>query len=335
MSVEKTFRILCIDGGGFKGLYSATVLAEIEKANKPIHKHFDLICGTSTGGIIALGLAAGLSAEAIKQFYLKCGPKIFPHKSSFAFSLAFWKSFLSASKYSSKELKEALRDTFQEKKIRDSKTYICIPTVNLKDGSNVVFKTNHHINLTRDGDFLMRDIALATSSAPTFFPVATVSNFTNGYFIDGGLWANNPSFIGMVEAYCYFVGPSKPYNNFRMLSVPSINHEFPLPINKKRDLSFLDWKEKIFQQIVNSQTKSISQSMKLLSGHFAEKSEFVEIASPTICGVDAQKIGLDIATKDAVEILMGVGEKVGHQYNKSPEVVKFFEREKDPPRFYN
>lgn len=331
---DKVFKILCIDGGGFKGLYSASVLTEIEKANKPIYQYFDLICGTSTGGIIALALAAGISAEEIKQFYLKFGPCIFPYRNNFSFSLAFLKSFLVTSKYSNKKLITALSSIFKDKKLRDAKAYVCIPTVNLKDGENVVFKTNHDPCLTRDGNLFMVDVALATSSAPTFFPISQVRGFTNGYFIDGGLWANNPAFVGMVEAYCYFVGENKPYQRFQMLSIPSINHEYPLPI-KKLDLSFLDWREKIFQQIVNSQTKSVSQSMRLLSKHFLEKSEFIEIPGPIVCGADAEKIGLDIATRDAVEILCGLGEKAGHQYNKKAEIVQFFKDNKEVPHLYN
>ena len=315
-------------------MYSASVLAEIEKVNKPIHEYFDLICGTSTGGIIALALAVGISAEEIKQFYLERGPRIFPHKHPFFLTLAFLKSFFWSSKYSNGELIKALTDTFKEIKMRDAKAYVCVPTVNLKDGENVVFKTNHDPSLTRDGDRLMADVALATSSAPTFFPIAQVRGFNNGYFIDGGLWANNPAFIGMVEAYCYFVGEGKPYQKFQMLSIPSINHEFPLPI-KKLDLSFWDWREKIFQQIVNSQTRSVSQSMRLLSNHFLEGSEFTEIPGPTVCGKDAEKIGLDLATPDAIEILRGLGEKTGHQYNKRPDIVKFFQKKKEIPRLYN
>lgn len=78
MEEKQHFKILCVDGGGIKGLYSSQVLAEIEKAhNVCLSDYFDLICGTSTGGIIALGISAGIPMQKIVGFYQDCGPKIF------------------------------------------------------------------------------------------------------------------------------------------------------------------------------------------------------------------------------------------------------------------
>ena len=75
---NKKFKILCIDGGGIKGLYSAQVLAELESAyNVRLSDYFDLICGTSTGGIIALGVSASIEMGKIVEFYKECGPRIF------------------------------------------------------------------------------------------------------------------------------------------------------------------------------------------------------------------------------------------------------------------
>ena len=79
--MKKPFKILCIDGGGIKGVYSAQVLAEFEDAFKSsTSEHFDLVCGTSTGGIIALGVAAGIPMKDVVQFYFDNGPKIFTQR---------------------------------------------------------------------------------------------------------------------------------------------------------------------------------------------------------------------------------------------------------------
>ena len=76
--MKNPFKILCIDGGGIKGVFSAQVLAEFEEAfNTSTSEHFDLVCGTSTGGIIALGVAAGIPMKDVVQFYIDNGPLIF------------------------------------------------------------------------------------------------------------------------------------------------------------------------------------------------------------------------------------------------------------------
>lgn len=78
MEGKKTFKILCIDGGGIKGLYSAQVLAKFEECfNTKLSDHFDLICGTSTGGIIALAVSAKILMSEVVRFYEEYGPKIF------------------------------------------------------------------------------------------------------------------------------------------------------------------------------------------------------------------------------------------------------------------
>ena len=71
-------RILSVDGGGIKGVFPAAFLSELETHASPIGRYFDLICGTSTGGIIALGLAAGLSATEVLEFYRAHSSEIFP-----------------------------------------------------------------------------------------------------------------------------------------------------------------------------------------------------------------------------------------------------------------
>lgn len=81
MQEKKKFKILCIDGGGIKGLYSAQVLAKFEESfNTRLSDHFDLICGTSTGGIIALGVSAKIPMKDVVEFYENYGPKIFASK---------------------------------------------------------------------------------------------------------------------------------------------------------------------------------------------------------------------------------------------------------------
>lgn len=184
-------KILAIDGGGIKGVFSAAYLAELEnglKGKKP-YEFFDIIAGTSTGGIIAAALALGIPANDILDLYLSNGNTIFTPKSSL-FSLF-------NSKYSSDNLKNVLASVFGDKRIKDCKTRLLLPAFNIETGSFRVFKTQHHEQLFFDGKEKIVNCLMATTAAPTYFlPVKG----NRGTYIDGGVGANNPSLLGVVEA---------------------------------------------------------------------------------------------------------------------------------------
>lgn len=187
-------RLLCIDGGGIKGLYAATVLAEFEKkVNSPLYKYFDLIAGTSTGAIIGAGIATDISASKICEFYEKYADKIFPQNNKIQ-RMFHW---VLSSKYQDKNLKLALSEMFENKTIGDCKTRLLIPAYNATTGKVQVFKTPHDKGLVTDYERSILDVLLSTTAAPTYLPPHKT---TSGYYIDGGVGANNPSLIALVEA---------------------------------------------------------------------------------------------------------------------------------------
>src|SRR5947209_18282954 len=121
---SELFQILSLDGGGIRGLYSAAILAKWEEdLNCNICDHFDLITGTSTGGIIALGLGLGLRPREIVEFYVNEAPKIFSQR----FGLKWWRHWL-VSKFSHRPLEEALKRCFKDKRLADSKKRLVIPS---------------------------------------------------------------------------------------------------------------------------------------------------------------------------------------------------------------
>jgi patatin-like phospholipase/acyl hydrolase len=130
-----TRRILTIDGGGIKGVFPASFLATIEDSiGDSVAEYFDLIVGTSTGGIIALGLGLGLSAKDILDFYEKLGPSIFP--GNYIIKLLRWIGF---SKYDQRPLKSALISTFGEIKLGESSTrLVVLISVNYKFPSTTI-----------------------------------------------------------------------------------------------------------------------------------------------------------------------------------------------------
>jgi patatin-like phospholipase/acyl hydrolase len=190
------FRILSIDGGGIKGAFPAAFLAALEKQiSEPIHRYFDLIAGTSTGGIIALGLGFGLTATELMNFYVERGPQIFPVSRR-----RFWRCGydLFLPRYNPKELNAALTDIFGETKLGQLKARLLIPTLNAASGDIHVYKTPYHPRLEMDLKSRVVDVALATSAAPTYLPAHTSPEGIP--FLDGGLWANNPTGMAVVDA---------------------------------------------------------------------------------------------------------------------------------------
>lgn len=207
------FRILSIDGGGIKGAFPAAFLAELERSLPgPIHRYFDLIAGTSTGGIIALGLGLGLRAADITNFYEVEGPVIFPSKLVSAPQRLVGKIF--SSKYSAKPLRTALTKVFGEAILGDSKVRLIIPSLNADTGEIHIYKTRHHKRFLMDHRVKMVDVALATTAAPTFFPAHKGAG--GAVYIDGGLWANNPVGNAVVEAISWL---DKPAGEIQVLSI--------------------------------------------------------------------------------------------------------------------
>lgn len=209
------FRILSLDGGGIRGAFTAAYLAKLEEQiGGPLTDYFDLIAGTSTGGIIALGLALGKSAEDIRHFYENYGRAIFTRQKPIDAST--WKRLLFRvfkhqlpssldldsllqSRYTSAELKRALTDVMVDSTIDDIVACrIVIPSVDLIAGKVIIFKTPHLPNLIRDRYLRAVDVALAATAAPTYFPHAAI--YPGSAYIDGGLWANNPSAVAYAEA---------------------------------------------------------------------------------------------------------------------------------------
>src|SRR5438128_1762959 len=161
------FRILSIDGGGIKGVFPASFLAEIENALalESVGPYFDLIAGTSVGGIVALGLGLGLSANEILAFLIKLGPDIFPPGNRTTLRL-----LLGVDRYKPHALRQALTRVFGTKTLADSKVRLLIPSFDARKADIHIYKTAHSKRLMMDYKVEAVDVAMATAAAPTYFP---------------------------------------------------------------------------------------------------------------------------------------------------------------------
>ena len=324
---KKHFKILAIDGGGIKGLYSSTILEHFErKYQNPVSDYFDMLCGTSTGGLIALALSLKIPASEISKVYSEKGQYIFPKRSKFSSKIrqTLWKG-----KYSDKPLKKVLTDLFGKRKLAESNNLLCIPAYSFTDARPWIFKHDHKEGgLTRDNKALYVDVALATSAAPTFFPLAEIDYYDSKQFVDGGVWANNPALPALIEALTFFVGEGKEYDSIQILSVSSLNHTGGKPTGLKRMRSFIQWKDDLFNTSLIGQSHFTHYFLSKLHNLFSVPIEYVRIPSENISAEQQHLVQLDEACNDAINLLKGKGNDRGELASKDKEVTIFFETQK-------
>ncbi len=198
------YRVLSLDGGGIRGVFTARLLARLDRVVPGFLQHFDLFAGTSTGGILALGLAAGLSPDELVELYRAHGTAIFDDS---------WLDNLkdlggvAGAQYDNTNLKRVLSDIFAKRNavtLNDIPKKVLIPTFDLDDGQDPRRKADkprtwkpkffhNYPGSDSDGAELIIDVAMRTSAAPTYFP-------SYGRFIDGGVVANNPAMAALAQA---------------------------------------------------------------------------------------------------------------------------------------
>lgn len=225
--MSKPFRVLSLDGGGIRGLYSAALLQQLTvriarlqpgsaEERLDLGAKFDLIAGTSTGSIIAVALAAGLPLEDVVELYREESQRIFqrpmPLKGGCLASAqrVLWTlRNLGSPANRSDALQAALHAVLKDETLGQvferRKIALCVPSVDAETGRGWVFKTPHARRLTRDNNYRLVDVCMASAAAPIYFPLHRIPSPNPGSkavhsFIDGGLWANDPVMVALAEA---------------------------------------------------------------------------------------------------------------------------------------
>ncbi|QXX76132.1 CBASS cGAMP-activated phospholipase [Methylovirgula sp. HY1] len=219
----RVYKILSIDGGGIRGVFPAALLAAVERhLPSPLGSYFDLIAGTSTGGIIAIGLGLGLSAATILKLYEEHGPAIFGQGYG---SLEDWlrrrwhkTRHLFKPKYSSEPLRQALEGILTNRQLGESTCRLVIPAWHPVLERVYIYKTAHHPRLETDYRALAADAAMATAAAPTFLKPHVTNESVE--LVDGGVWANCPIAVAAVEAIGLLNWPA---NQIKILSIGTID----------------------------------------------------------------------------------------------------------------
>jgi len=212
---HRRFNILSLDGGGVRGTIEAVVLDRIQKEFPKFLQRVDLITGSSTGGIQALGLAAGNSAPENRQAYEEMAKVVFADCFLDDFR-DLWK--LGGADYSAKNMRRALQMQFGDTLLRDLDKKVAITAFDLDSGPESPnrswkLKVFHNFdNSDSDGDEKVVDIGCRTSAAPVYFPTV------DGY-VDGGVAANNPAMVGVAQALDPKRGPGAAFESINVLSL--------------------------------------------------------------------------------------------------------------------
>lgn len=204
--LTRPLRVLSLDGGGIRGVIPATVLAEIERrTGKQTAEMFDLIAGTSTGGILALGLTTPDPGDPSKPRHrAEEMVSLYAEKGSTIFGLSLGRRLLTVfglfgSKYAVRGLNDTLESFFGESRLKDAVTEVLITSYDLESRDSW-FLARHKARADEKSDFKMREVARSTSAAPTYFRPKQLSLAPATAMVDGGVFANNPAMCGYVEA---------------------------------------------------------------------------------------------------------------------------------------
>ncbi len=314
-----------------RGLYTSTYLETLGYRfgggkSLDIGSGFDLIVGTSTGGILACGLAAGVSLKDISIMYQEHGPSIFPAPTpdlsrrgiermiASSWKLLRWERDRNSWAIAGQTaLRNALVEVLRDETVRQCwerrNIALCIPTVNMSNHKPWVFKTPHLPGKTRDNDYRLVDMCLATSAAPIFFPLAVTDVPEASHynvFVDGGLWANNPVLIGLTEALQLACNEQE----IQIISIgtcaPPVGRTVP---RNKSNWGLADWKVglEIVETSLDSQSAGYDFIASQIARHINRPCTVVRLPTSPPSGDQVRHVGLDKASELACKALTDLG----------------------------
>lgn len=281
-------RILSIDGGGIRGLIPALILAEIEKrTNQPIAELFDIMAGTSTGGILALGLnipatpdtqQPKFTAQALADLYQKRGGEIFEQ--------SLWEKMKSLldNGFDHGPIERIIQEYFGEVELRDALQQVIVTAYDIERRCTYYFNSELAKNKPEE-NFLMRAVARATSAAPTYFEPTQLTNEEVFSLIDGGVFANNPSMLAYIEAkkqhdqHKMLMAANEPRSrqlstahvdarhieeNFIMLSLGTGSSRKPYTYDKAKAWGLVEWVRPIIDILMQGTAETVDYQMKHL-----------------------------------------------------------------------
>lgn len=266
-----SFRILCIDGGGIRGIIPAVILAEIERqTGRRIYELFDLIAGTSTGGILALALVKPdqerrpeYTAEDVIGLYETQGRRIFSRS---LLHRVVSLDGLANKKYQSGPVEKVFEKFFGDVLLSEALTPVMITSFDVQSRDAFFFRSYRAEKPTRkkfEYDYLMRNVARATSAAPTYFEPELIEKGDKSYaLVDGGVFANNPSMCALVDAMREF---KKGLEQVFMVSLGTgSERKRPLEFQRVKNWGVVNWAQPLLTIVFNGITDTVNYQTDLI-----------------------------------------------------------------------
>jgi uncharacterized protein len=330
----KPYRVLSLDGGGIRGLYTAVLLRGLtaqfaqqqglpDTEEYDLGRQFDLIVGTSTGAILATALAAGVPLSKVVALYLEKGREIFqdpvPNKKRDVLVWSARNSLGAANDPAA--LQAALDDVFKIETLGELYTRrgigLCIPSVDAETLKAWVFKTPHLPRLQRDTHRRLSDVCMASAAAPLIFPLkriprpgkaAAASAERTNWFIDGGLWANNPSLVALTEA----LTTAAEDRQIILVSASTCPPFKGATIGDNAgNRGLLAWKAgvKMTETALDAQSFAYDYVTRTLAGCARHPVEYVRLSDPEIGAEDVPHLGMDNPSPECLERLVSLAHR--------------------------
>lgn len=353
----RPYRVLSLDGGGIRGLYSALLLQGLSKrfaanqrlpaaASYDLGAQFDLIVGTSTGAILAIALAAGVPLERVVELYRQKATGIFKDPVGTGAGAVFWalrNSRHAANKPAALEaaLHEVLKDETVAEMYDRRGVALCVPTVNVETNKAWVFKTPHDKKtnrLNRDNDYRLVDVCMASTAAPMVLPLRGIVSPSDkegavNWFTDGGLWANNPSLVALTEA----LSMSEPGQPIELMSVSTCPPFKGRSVTEKdANRGTLGWQAGvgIVEVALDAQSFAYDYVTKTIAKHTGRDVGYVRLIDADVPTDDVIHLSLDNPSKKALDLLsrlardavdLNVSAATAGSPPPQPLIAKFFQ----------
>lgn len=332
--MKPKFKILSIDGGGIRGIIPCIMLKFIEEqTGNPISSMFNVISGTSTGGIISLGLTKPdeydrnmYSAEKMLGLYLDHGKKIFPPREKDILSRISGALF--DKPYDASGIESLLLEYFGDTKLKDALTSVLITTYEIGVGKPFYFSSRLAQNDEKE-NILYREVARSTSAAPTYFKPSVVPSTDGNYaFVDGGIFANNPSILAYCEARELWKMKNKPQEiptsgnskgfdavvaaddsdlPFFMLSIGTAYTANKIEVSKIDKWRNANWLEPMLTDVFSrSVAESTDYTMQFLLPPYTDGTKRYKRLNMEIADADAQ---MDNVSDENLQKLVDIGNK--------------------------
>lgn len=298
MASPESFRILSLAGGGYLGLFTAVVLAGLEaRVGEPLGRHFDLIAGTSVGGILAVSLAYEVPMQTLVDLFLNRGSQVFSARAlpsgPVGRMLDLGRSVLGP-KYDGEALRAALNDALGTRTLAEARHDIVVPAVNVTRSLTKIFKTPHGAASFGDETVRAVDVAMATSAAPAYFPAVRIGD---SLYADGGMFAVAPDLVALHEAEHFMkIGASR----VRMLSLGTATAGYRPAGGAEGDDGAVGWLSdgRLLLTLISVQQQHVQAMMEdRLGGRYLR----IDAPWPAQSG-----LGIDVATRAVAATLSGL-----------------------------